>query len=107
METIYYHLNAARITVERDRKVSGGEGVRCVVLPQKARPVPAEGKVLDFEAYRRALEPERVPLAEETAEPEEAPAPRRSLSPWVLVDVCASAAVVLCTALAALGVLLG
>ena len=107
METIYYRLNAARITVERDRKVSGGEEVRCVVLPKKARPVPAEGKVLDFEAYRRALEPEEVSLVEEAAEPEEAPVSRRSLSPWILADVCASAAVVLCTALAALGVLLG
>lgn len=107
METIYYRLNAARITVERDRKVSGGEEVRCVVLPKKARPVPAEGKVLDFEAYRRTLEPEAVSLVEEEAEPEEAPIAKRSLSPWILVDVCASVAVVLCTALAAMGVLLG
>ena len=107
METIYYRLNAARITVEGDRKVSGGEEVRCVVLPKKVKPAPAEGKVLDFEAYRRALEPEAVSPVEEDAEPEEAPAPKRSLSPWILADVCASAAVVLCTALAALGVLLG
>lgn len=106
METIYYRLNATRITVDGDRKVSGGEGVRCVVLPKKAVPAPAEGKVLDFEAYRRALEPEEVFAAEEP-EPEEAPAPRRALSPWILADLCASAAVVGFTALTAFGVLLG
>ena len=105
METIYYRLNAARITVDGDRKVSGGEGVRCVVLPKKAAPAPAEGKVLDFEACRRALRPEEdIPAAEE---PEEAPAPRRTLSPWLLADLLASAAVVGFAALAAFGVLLG
>lgn len=105
METIYYRLNAARITVDGDRKVSGGEGVCYAVLPKKAVPAPAEGKVLDFEACRRALEPEEIPAAEEP-EPEEAPAPRRALSPWILADLLASAAVVGFTALAAFGVLL-
>lgn len=101
METIYYRLNAARITVDGDRKVSGGEGVCYAVLPKK--PAPAEGKVLDFEAYRRALEPEaEVPMAEEPVE-----TPRRPLSPWLLADLAASAAVVGFTALAAFGVLLG
>ena len=55
METIYYHLNATRITQGGNRKVSGGEELRCVVLPKKVRPAPAEGKVLDFAAYRQAL----------------------------------------------------
>lgn len=105
METIYYRLNAARITVDGDRKVSGGEGVCYAVLPRKTAPAPAEGKVLDFAAYRRALEPEEdIPVAEE---PVEAPAPRRALSPWLLADLLASAAVVGFTALAAFGVLLG
>lgn len=105
METIYYRLNAARITVDGDRKVSGGEGVCYAVLPKKPAPAPAEGKVLDFEACRRALELEEdISTAEE---PEEAPAPRRTLSPWILADLLASAAVVGFTALAALGVLLG
>jgi len=108
METIYYRLNAARITVDGDRKVSGGEGVCYAVLPKKAAPAPAQGKILDFEAYRRALEPEEVPAVQTAEEEEEeAPAPKRTLSPWLLADVCASAAVVVFTALAALGVFLG
>ena len=109
METIYYRLNAARITVDGGRKVSGGEGVCYAVLPKKAVPAPEQGKVLDFEAYRRALKPEEAAPAETEAEAEaEAPAaPRKSLSPWLLADLCASAAVVGFTALAALGVFLG
>ena len=55
METIYYRLNAARITVEGDRKVSGGEEVRCVVLPKKVKPAPAEGKVLDENKAERHI----------------------------------------------------
>ena len=109
METIYYRLNATRITVDGGRKVSGGEGVCYAVLPKKAVPAPEQGKVLDFEAYRRALKPEEAAPAETETEAEaEAPAaPRKSLSPWLLADLCASAAVVGFTALAALGVFLG
>lgn len=106
METIYYRLNAARVTRGGNRKVAGGEEVRCVVLPKKARPAPAEGKVLDFEACRRALEPGSAPLAEAPQPEEVRPASGRRLSPWLLAEVGASAAVVLCTALTALGVLL-
>lgn len=105
METIYYRLNATRITVDGGRKVSGGEGVCYAVLPKKAVPAPEQGKVLDFEAYRRALKPEETAPAE--TEAEEPAAPRKSLSPWLLADLCASAAVVGFTALAALGVFLG
>ena len=107
METIYYRLNAARITVDGGRKVSGGEGVCYAVLPKKAVPAPEQGKVLDFEAYRRALKPEEAAPAEAEAEAEEPAAPRKSLSAWLLADLCASAAVVGFTALAALGVFLG
>lgn len=109
METIYYHLNATRITQGGNRKVSGGEELRCVVLPKKVRPAPAEGKVLDFTAYRQALEPESAPPTEElprqTRQTEE-PVPKGRPSPWLVAEVCASAAVVLCTVLTALGVLL-
>lgn len=107
METIYYRLNATRITVDGGWKVSGGEGVCYAVLPKKAVPAPEQGKVLDFEAYRRALKPEEAAPAEAEAEAEEPAAPRKSLSPWLLADLCASAAVVGFTALAALGVFLG
>ena len=109
METIYYHLNATRITQGGNRKVSGGEELRCVVLHKKVRPATAEGKVLDFTAYRQALEPESAPPAEElprqTRQTEE-PVPKGRPSPWLVAEVCASAAVVLCTVLTALGVLL-
>ena len=77
------------------------------MLPKKAGPAPEQGKVLDFEAYRRALKPEEAAPAEAEAEAEEPAAPRKSLSPWLLADLCASAAVVGFTALAALGVFLG
>lgn len=107
METIYYRLNATRITVDGGRKVSGGEGVCYAVLPKKAVPAPEQGKVLDFEAYRRALKPEDATPAEAEAEAEEPAALRKSLSPWLLADLCTSAAVVGFTALAALGVFLG
>ena len=108
METIYYQLNTARITLDGGRKVSGGETVRCVVLPKKVRTAPAEGKVLDFAAYRRAMEPEAaLPETAEDEVVEAAPAREKGLSPWLLADLCATAAVVLCTALAAFGVLLG
>lgn len=107
METIYYHLNTTRVTRGGNRKVAGGEEVHCVVLPKKARPAPPEGKVLDFAAYRRALEPVSAPPAE-TPQPEQArPASGRRPSLWLLAEVGASAAVVLCTALTALVVLLG
>ena len=36
METIYYRLNATRITAGA-QKASGGESLRCVVLPQAPR----------------------------------------------------------------------
>ncbi|WP_297213935.1 hypothetical protein [uncultured Flavonifractor sp.] len=119
METIYYHLNAARITSGGARKVSGGEGLRCVVLPRQTAPAPAAGTVLDFAACRRALEERaaaQTPPARRTqADPRVEAEPRaegsascqarRSL--WLAADLCASAAVVFFTALAALGVLLG
>ena len=110
METIYYRLNAARVTAGA-RKASGGECVRCVVLPRAARPA-GTGKVISFDAYRRALEPAEDRAPEEVCPPtagEAAPARRsgrRRGSRWAAADLCASVAVVACTAAAALGVLL-
>lgn len=104
MDTIYYRLNAARITVDGDRKVSGGASVRCVVVPKKSRPAPVKGNVLDFDAYRRTLAEDALPAA---AEDESAPAaPKGRLSLWLLAEIGSSAAVVGFTALAALGVFL-
>lgn len=106
METIYYYLNAARVTRGGSRKVSGGEELRCVVLPRTVRSAPADGKILDLTAYRQALEPQSAPPAEEMPRQGEATAPKGRPSPWLVTEVCASAAVVLCTALTALGMLL-
>ena len=106
METIYYRLNAARITAGA-RKASGGEDVRCVVLPRAARPA-GPGKVISLDAYRRARTeaPEEEPYR--IRPEEEKPRRRRARRPgrWAAVDLCASAAIVACTAAAALGVFL-
>lgn len=102
METIYYHLNATRITLGRDQKASGGEGIRCTVIPQKQHPVQNGGTVLDFEAYRRALTGEATPTAQDREPPKQERAPKGP-SLWLVVDLCISAAVVCCAALAALG----
>ena len=108
METIYYRLNAARVTAGA-RKASGGECVRCVVLPRAARPA-GTGTVISFDAYRRAHAEGPGPEAVcPPAAGEEAPARRsgrRRGSRWAAADLCASVAVVACTAVAALGVLL-
>ena len=63
METIYYSLDAKRLTVcgeAADRRASGGqETVCCAFVPRPHRLVmPAGGKVVDFTAYRQAARPE-------------------------------------------------
>lgn len=106
METIYYRLNATRITAGA-RKASGGESLRCVVLPQAPRTGGA-GKVISFDAYRRAHAEEQVPEAvcpTAAAVPARRSAVRRA-SRWAAADLCATAAIVACTAVTALGVLL-
>ena len=59
METIYYSLDAKRLTVcgeAADRRASGGQETVCYAfVPRPRRPVmPAGGKVVDFTAYRPA-----------------------------------------------------
>ena len=59
METIYYSLDAKRLTVcgeAADRRASGGQETVCYAfVPRPRRPVmPAGGKVVDFTAYRQA-----------------------------------------------------
>ena len=104
METIYYRLNAARITAGA-RKASGGESMRCVVLPQAPR-AGGGGKVISFDAYRRARGKTPEALCPPAAE--EAPRRRqdRRSARWAMADLCATAAIVACTAVTALGVLL-
>ena len=86
METIYYSLDAKRLTVcgeAAGRRASGGQETVCYAfVPRPRRPVtPAGGKVVDFTAYRQAAHPE------EYAPREEAPGrPRpvwRPLARWL------------------------
>ena len=63
METIYYSLDAKRLTVcgeAAGRRASGGQETVCYAfVPRPRRPVmPAGGKVVDFTAYRQAAHPE-------------------------------------------------
>ncbi len=110
METVYYHLDARRIAA--DGLASGGEDAPAVsyaLLPRRSRPAPGGDKVLDFNACRRKLEaagrieapeeeaPAEVRRARPAAGREEAFARRLGL----LLDFCATAAVVIFTVLAA------
>ena len=67
METIYYSLDAKRLTVcgeAAGRRASGGQETVCYAfVPRPRRPVmPAGGKVVDFTAYRQEYAPrEEVP----------------------------------------------
>ena len=107
METIYYRLNATRITAGA-QKASGGESLRCVVLPQAPRAGGA-GKVISFDAYRRARERAEDRGSRELCPPAAAPERRSGRgrgARWAAADLCATAAIVACTAVTALGVLL-
>ena len=95
METIFVNLDARRITVcgnEAGRKACVGQEAVCYpVLPRRKSARP-EGKVLDFEACRRALGGE--PLPEQELPPvEEAPEPRRRKDLLLAADLIASAGV--------------
>lgn len=95
METIFVNLDARRITVcgnEAGRKACVGQEAVCyTVLPRRKSTRP-EGKVLDFEACRRALEGK--PLPEQELPPvEEAPEPRRRKDLLLAADLIASAGV--------------
>lgn len=96
METIYLNLDARRVTVcegAQDQKACVGQETVCYTVLPRHKPARPEGKVLDFDACRRALEGE--PVAEEA--PEEIPAPeaparpRRKLDLALAADLIASA----------------
>ena len=88
METIYYNLDARRLTVY---DMASGEAAPAprdmLFLRTQPRTPQREGKVLDFDACRRALTGEETPfdLPEDAGEeiPEEVPAvPAGSTWPW-------------------------
>ena len=97
METIYYSLDAKRLTVcgeAAGRRASGGQETVCYAfVPRPRRPVtPAGGKVVDFTAYRQAARPEEYAPREEAPG---RPRPVRRRRTLVLtVDLAATGAVV-------------
>jgi len=112
METMFINLDARRVTIsgcEMDQKACVGQETVCyTVLPRRKEPVRTTGKVLDFEACRRALEeiPEEEPCMERLA-PEEEEAPRRRLDLVLAADIAASVGVLLLVAAVAVRFFLG
>lgn len=99
METIFVNLDARRVTLcgnEADQKACVGQETVCyTVLPRRKAPAQ-RGKVLDFEACRRALEeiPEDEPVPAEASIPEvEEERPRRRLDLVLAADLVASAGI--------------
>ena len=92
METIYYSLDAKRLTVcgeAAGRRASGGQET----VPRPRRPVmPAGGKVVDFTAYRQAAHPEEYAPREEVPGRPRPVRRRRTLA--LTVDLAATGAVV-------------
>ena len=112
METMFINLDARRVTIsgcEMDQKACVGQETVCyTVLPRRKEPVRTTGKVLDFEACRRALEetPEEEPRMERLA-PEEEEAPRRRLDLVLAADIAASVGVLILVAAVAVRFFLG
>lgn len=95
METIYYRLDAKRLTcsgVGAEKQVSGGEPV-CYAFVPWTRPTGGKtGVVVDFQAYRQAQVQEQVPSS-----PSELPRRRRSRMERVAglgMELCATGAIV-------------
>lgn len=111
METVYYHLNARRIAV--DGLASGGEdapaAVSYALLPRRSRPARGGDNVLDLNACRRKLEAAgrwEAPAEEKAPEKISQVRPVRREDRLVrrlglLLDFCATAAVVAFTIVAA------
>lgn len=96
METIYYSINAKRLTVcgqAGGRRASGGGETVCYafVSPHRKQAPAGSGKILDFDACRRSRA-QAQPALPDAAEQR---GPRnRGPRPWLLLDLCASAALV-------------
>lgn len=112
METIYYYVDTKQITCQagEDRKVSGAAGeVRCVVVPRRksAAGEKEKGVVVDMTEYRKreAGPAEAEPVEAEVVEledgPEETRESRRAAF-GLLLDLCATAAIVGVCVLAAI-----
>ena len=100
METMYLTLDEAKVVLrgQQRKQASGGQGqTYCTVLPRPRR--KAGGKVLDFEACRKALEESQA--VPEAAEPEGVPARRWSLG--LALELALSAAIFTMVAVTAAG----
>lgn len=112
METMFINLDARRVTIsgcKMDQKACVGQETVCyTVLPRRKEPIQA-GKVLDFEACRRALEgaPEEEAPPMERSVPEEEKVPRRRLDLVLAADIAASVGVLLLVAAVAVRFFLG
>lgn len=100
METIYYSVDARRLSMRaaaRERRASGGEENVCYAfVPTRPRRNESVGgdNVVDFSAYRRQAEACLPEEPEETlAEVSPAPRTHRGARRWLLLDLCASGAV--------------
>lgn len=112
METIYYSVETKPITVSagEEEKVSGAAGeVRCVVVPRRKRAAGErkKGVVVEMAEYRRRgagpakAEPVEAGAAELEDGPEETRESRRAAF-GLLLDLCATAAIVAVCVLAAI-----
>ncbi|MCI7473057.1 MAG: hypothetical protein MSB10_05185 [Clostridiales bacterium] len=112
METIYLNLDARRITgyaSESDQKACVGQETVCYTVLPRRKSACLEGKVLDFEACRRALEGEPAveEVPEELSAPEEPTRPRRGLDLALAADLIASAGMLTAVAAVAARFFLG
>ena len=108
METRYLNIDARCVTVfdQLEEQASGGGRVYCTRLPRRREhpsSAPSGGKVLDLEEYRR----QRFGGAQEPPSPETpAPSsPSRGERLALLLDLCATGAIVCLTAGALIGFL--
>lgn len=112
METIFVNLDARRITMcgsQADQKACVGQETVCyTVLPRRKESARA-GKVLDFEACRRALEdaPEEQPVRAEVPALAGEERPRRRVDLVLAVDIIASLGVLALVAAVAVRFFLG
>ena len=112
MKTMFINLDARRVTIsgcEMDQKACVGQETVCYTVLPRRKEQARTGKVLDFEACRRALEEEmeeKAPRMERPA-PEQEEEPRRRLDLVLAADIAASVGVLLLVAAVAVRFFLG
>lgn len=112
MKTMFINLDARRVTIsgcEMDQKACVGQETVCYTVLPRRKEQARTGKVLDFEACRRALEEEteeKAPRMERPA-PEQEEKPRRRLDLALAADIAASVGVLLLVAAVAVRFFLG